>query len=483
MKYGIIFLLGTMLSAEGSPVNAQTGYFVANHKRVDIRQFDRQIEQMLDDVGSPGASIAIIDNNKVVYTKGYGYKQASKKDRVDDSTVFEACSISKTYVSYVALKLVEEGKLDLDKPVYQYLENPQLAHDQRYKLITARMLLSHCSGIENWIWDNDPKVLDMIATPGEKYTYSGAGITYLANVLESILQKPYEQYVKEMILDPLGLHNTFTTYKDGNIPSDYALGTLIDGKEVEKWKNKDPWPAAGVNVCAGDYARFLISVFDGTRLADKQIRTILTKGFPVSSRSPQLYFGTGFPIAFAPNDTIINFTGSNIGFKVFIAYSIVHKTGFAVFSNYELGQYMSKRINGLTAGLDLDPVFQGSITPQYPDPAYAILRIYRNKGKEAMFAEIERRRKEHNDKTLCHTIDELADMLYLEKPEVRQKMLTENISCNPNDPTAYYLMGQAYKDQKQYAEAITYYLKSKNLKFNSGLCDDNISECERLKKM
>jgi CubicO group peptidase (beta-lactamase class C family) len=477
MKYfAIVWALLVIAGRDGRA--QEKNYFVAHDRKINIKMFNRQIEQMLSDVGAPGASIAIIDNNKVVFAKGYGSKHASRKEPVDDTTVFEACSISKTYVSYVAFKMVDEGKLDLNKPLYQYLENPQLAHDPRYKLITARMVLSHSSGVENWKWDNNPKELEILANPGETYVYSGAAYTYLADVLEVILKMPYEEYVRQLILEPFGLRNTFTTFKVPNIPSDYAVGSSVTGKENQKWKNKEPWPAAGVNVCAGDYARFLVNAFQ--HLSDSAKKYIATPIVRISKANPRFYFGMGFAVAYPPSDTIVNFEGNNVGFKVFIAYSIVHKRGFAVFSNYDLGQLMARRVNDLTVALDIDPCFDGDTQPQYPSPAFSLLKIYRYQGWQEMFREIDKRRQRGNDKNLCRTINGLTGLLFQEGDSLRKGLLEYNIKYNPKDPTAYYLLGQIYRNQQRYALAIEYFTKSKDLHYNAIQCDNDIADCKRM---
>src|SRR5580692_11694837 len=153
-----LFLLSiaTILIGPLSVCKAQNeGYFMSNGKNVEIGVFNREMEKKIRDVGIQAVSVAIIDDNKVVFSNAYGYKQLSAKDKVDPNTVFEACSLSKSYLVYVVFKLVDEGKFDLDKPICQYMEpGPILDHDPRYKLITSRMILSHCSGIENWDTDN-----------------------------------------------------------------------------------------------------------------------------------------------------------------------------------------------------------------------------------------------------------------------------------------------------------------------------------------
>src|ERR1700690_165335 len=84
------------------------------------------VERMMDSVGIPGLSLAVIENNRIVYFHPYGRKNDGTGHKVDKRTVFEACSLSKNFLSYVAHQLVDEGKLDVQKPVYEYLPNDRL---------------------------------------------------------------------------------------------------------------------------------------------------------------------------------------------------------------------------------------------------------------------------------------------------------------------------------------------------------------------
>ena len=167
--------------------------FVVNAKKVDIAQFEDRLGQMMEQLGVPGMSLAIIDDGKIVFYKGLGLKELNSSKEVDQRTIFEACSLSKSFLVMVAHQLVDEGRLDLDLPVFRYMEHEKLEYDQRYKQITTRMLLSHSSGMENWIFNNKRDKLELLANPGERYVYSGEGYQYLAMVIEKLLDQPYRR--------------------------------------------------------------------------------------------------------------------------------------------------------------------------------------------------------------------------------------------------------------------------------------------------
>src|SRR5205823_3170598 len=129
----------------------------------------------------PGLSIAVIRDGKIVWKHGFGQKNAhpsatgtrdGKTDGpVRDDTLFPAASLSKPVFAYLTLRLVDRGVLDLDKPLYEYLPNQRIEQDERYKQITARMILSHTSGLPNW--GGTP--LRLLFAPGERWSYSSEG--------------------------------------------------------------------------------------------------------------------------------------------------------------------------------------------------------------------------------------------------------------------------------------------------------------------
>nr|WP_295874848.1 serine hydrolase domain-containing protein [uncultured Chitinophaga sp.] len=454
-------------------VSAQkSGYFTANGKKINITAFNKEVGKMVREVGTPGISLAVISNNKVVFSNGYGYRKNNEQgDEVNNETIFEACSVSKTLLVYIALKLADEGKLDLDRPMYQYKTHEKLQHDPRYKKITSRMVLSHSSGLENWIWDNNRDTLEIIADPGVRYIYSGEGYQYLAGVIETILHMPYETYVKKMILEPLHLNRIFTSYaKDSSWPVNYATGHTLLLKEINKWKNTEPMPAAGVHVSAHDYAVFLVSMFDRSRLSAIQMKNILSPIVLLDTAEPDIWRGTGFEVLYAAGDTIISHSGNNAGFKAFVAYSVKSKNGIVLFTNGDAGLYLSEKLAAVTAGLDVHPFFHAITMPQYPHPAYALLKVYRERGPDAMFSEIDKWRTTLPAKDAVHALNLLSELLYGEDKVTERRLLEDNISRYPEDPEAYFFLGELCMELEEYDTAYRCLIKANEMSFNTADC-------------
>ena len=138
------------------------------------QEMDDFFRGVIDSLDIPGLSVAVINDAKIVYRGDFGLTSLATQDTVTDQTIFEAASLSKPLFAYFAMKQVEKGLLDLDKPLYEYLPYPDIEYDERYKLINARMILSHSSGFPNRRQDS----LKIAITPGSNYSYSGEGNKY-----------------------------------------------------------------------------------------------------------------------------------------------------------------------------------------------------------------------------------------------------------------------------------------------------------------
>jgi CubicO group peptidase (beta-lactamase class C family) len=133
-----------------------------------IARLERDIPHLMSDGEIPGLSIAVVRNGKLAWSRGFGVKNSETQEPVGDNTVFEAASLSKPVFAYAVLKLVEEGKLDLDTPLNAYLPGRyDVGDDPRLDQITARRVLSHTTGFPNWRPRGD-KTLKIYFTPGDR---------------------------------------------------------------------------------------------------------------------------------------------------------------------------------------------------------------------------------------------------------------------------------------------------------------------------
>ena len=165
-----------------STVNIVSGQKVTrlNGSTILLDTLDKTIERLLHAADVQGLEISIFNNNRIVYKKAFGYTRSDTRLPLQTNSNMYGASFSKAVFAVLVMKLVEEGALDLDKPLQQYLSKPiydykpltrwhdnysDLKNDSLYKKITARMCLDHTTGFANWRWDEKDEKLRVILSP------------------------------------------------------------------------------------------------------------------------------------------------------------------------------------------------------------------------------------------------------------------------------------------------------------------------------
>lgn len=176
---------------------------------------DSALERALEDAIAPGVAVVLADRSGVVYQRAAGLAMAGTETPLSIDSVFEIGSIGKSFTAIMVLQLVREGRLDLHRPVTEYL--PWLEIPSSYEPITLHHLLTHTAGIgsghdhvpdaraEVWAQRNSR----VFATPNAHFYYSNLGYKIIGLVLERELGKPYAELVQERILDPRGMADSF----------------------------------------------------------------------------------------------------------------------------------------------------------------------------------------------------------------------------------------------------------------------------------
>lgn len=280
----------------------------------------------------PGISMAVVSNGEIVYQKAFGIKSTDSKQPVNEETRFEAASLSKPLFGFGVMQLVEEGKLNLDKPLYEYLPYPDAAHDERYKRITARMALSHTTGFPNW---RNGDQLNLQYPPGERFRYSGEGFVYLMRVVEKITGKSMEAFMQERVLKPLGMtHSSYVwqTAFDDNfaMPHDDYMRT------GSKNKPQEGNAAYSLQTTAGDYIRFVQAILNKKGLKKTTFDEILHPQVALPFDDPKgetLAWGLGWGLQQTAAGTSFWHWGDNGNFKCFVVGFDNAKTGMVVFTN------------------------------------------------------------------------------------------------------------------------------------------------------
>jgi len=152
----------------------------------------------------PGVAIALICDGKVVWTEGFGVVNTITTKPVTSETLFEVASNSKVVTAYIALWLVDQGRLSLDEPLNAYLPKPWLPPSDYRNAVTLRQVLSHTSGLNASIIHSR----DILFVPGSHYYYLGIGFMYLQEVIEKVTGRGLEDLAREMVFTPLGMSSS-----------------------------------------------------------------------------------------------------------------------------------------------------------------------------------------------------------------------------------------------------------------------------------
>ena len=327
-----------------------------------IEKIETLAPQLMNELNVPGVSICIIQNKEIKWTKCFGFSDASLRTNVTQKTIFEACSMSKPVFAYLVLKLVEQGKLDLDKPLYDYLPEKFICEDKDYpKQITARMILSHTSGLPNWRKgsEENESPLPIYFKPGTKFSYSGEGFYYLQRVVEHITNESLESYAKRTLFDKLGLESTSFVWTE-NLNLQIATGHDTSGNCNERSKYLHSNAAYTLYTTSKEYAKLIIEIMkpgsqNDFSLSDSMNKEMLTHQVRVDTREVidrpgrnlglQGFRGLGWAIDSTITGDIVYHSGANqTGFRCYSQFNMQEGSGIVIMTNGENGSELWQRL-------------------------------------------------------------------------------------------------------------------------------------------
>lgn len=309
-----------------------------------------QIDQFVKDWQAyydiPALSIALIRNNKVFYENHSGIQNHISKKSVDNQTLFEAASITKSVFAVMVLRLAERGIIDLDKPLHEYLAFPNIENDKRSKLLTARIVLGHQSGLPNWAW-NGPGTwegagdLQLQFDPGTKFGYSGEAFNYLGRVIEHVTGKDMKTLFEEEIEKPFDIKDSYFYYTDEQ-ESRFALGHMHQYPILKK-KVGIPSPASSLCTNASLFKGFALGLMNEKSMKPATFNliyepyTLLDKEDKIYDPNIHQHVSHGFFVQKTKHGKLIGHGGNNGDYDCKFAYNPEQKFAYIIFTNSNLG--------------------------------------------------------------------------------------------------------------------------------------------------
>jgi len=293
---------------------------------------------------TPGVSIAVINNGRVEWARGYGVREAEGNETVTTETLFQAGSISKAVTAMAALRLVQQGKLNLDEDVNRKLVSWKIPENEftREQKVTLRRILSHTAGLTNnsvgeYAFGTElPTLLQSLDgvkpansppirvdyIPGSRFRYSGGGYTVLQQLLTDVERKPFPELMRELILTPLGMkRSTFQQPLPDGLRNSAAVGHGLNGEKIAgNWRVYPETAAAGIWSTPSDLARLLIEVRQSKAGRSNKV---LSTEIVNQMLTPQTGgWGLGFVVEGQGSNLRFSHGGDTQGFNnVIVAYS------------------------------------------------------------------------------------------------------------------------------------------------------------------
>lgn len=385
-------------AAASAVVSSLSGFAIAEPNSGGIHPPDKAfvatLPHLLDLAMLPGLGIGVVRPGQPVWQYYTGIASVTTKTPITANSLFPGASLGKPIFACVVLKMAQEGEIDLDRPLNEYLQEDALT-GQWGDRVTARHVLTHSTGLPNWRSQDDQR-LTPVFEPGTRFQYSGEGFFHLQRVVEHITGSGFESIMQERIFKPLGMSSTTYIWlpdaKDRlvaghNGPNpfynrDIAIMAFdviqASGKPLSFWdckqisdalmtktgKSTPPPPnsftpnvAFSLLTTVPDYTRFLAAFVDPqneTLGLSPAMRAAMQT--PVTHLNSALSWGLGVGIEQVDGQSYLWQWGDNGGWKNFILVHPPTRTAIATFSNGNNGQRVNERILHAATGID-HPVF------------------------------------------------------------------------------------------------------------------------------
>jgi serine beta-lactamase-like protein LACTB len=319
------------------------------------QKIDAAVEAWRSQSNAPALSLAVVLDNQLAFTKGYGLADLEKKIAASNETVYRLASLTKSLTAVAVMQLVEEGKLDLDAPIQKYCP----IFPEKQWPVTPRQLLTHFAGIRHNTWSetsstqhfaniNDSvKVFKddaLQSEPGTKYSYSTQGYVLLGCAIEGASGVPYLQYLNDRIFKPAGMTKTTLDDSSLDVPNRAVgyrkglfgfswLSWLRGVHEAPPHDTSIKVPGGGLLSTVDDMAHFAIAVMSGQLVQPDTLIKMWTK--PKTRDGKESEYGFGFLIGEKNGQLRFFNDGSQAGTRTFLFLIPEKKFAVCLMTNLE----------------------------------------------------------------------------------------------------------------------------------------------------
>ena len=235
---------------------------------------DAEAQRLMASQDVKGMAIAVIDNGAIVHVAAFGQRNVERNLPLQTDTIMYGASLTKTAFAYMVLQLVDEGRLDLDRSIADYLPRPlpeyedyaDLAGDERWRRLTPRIILNHGTGLANFRWLEDDQKLRFHRAPGERYGYSGEGFYILQLALEEGLGLDVRAEMQRRVFDRFGMTNTDMQWRPA-FAANLADGYALDGSFEPHDERSRASAAGSMDTTIADQARMWAGIVSGEGLS------------------------------------------------------------------------------------------------------------------------------------------------------------------------------------------------------------------------
>lgn len=327
---------------------------------------EKELEKLLNDWHAAGFAVAIVEKDKIIYSKGFGYRDVEKKLPATANTLFAIGSVTKSFTASLIGVLEKEGKIDIDKPASGYLPTLKFYSDALTNSVSLRDMMSHRTGLprHDFSWylfstNSRDSVLQRIqyqeptAPLRQVWQYNNFMFTAQAAIAEKITGKSWEENISEKFLKPLGMTNSNLDIKSLETYAEPAIGYGLKKdsiiKKLDYYQIASMAPAGSINSSASEMANWLITWINGGKYKGKEIipakhfvqaissQAIIGGGLPSKER-PDVFFqnyGFGWSLSSYKGHYRVDHGGNIDGFSANASFFPTDSIGIVVLSNQD----------------------------------------------------------------------------------------------------------------------------------------------------